>query len=148
MKAAGFFASVFIATCFALPETAQTPQSDPSATPDTPNASSGTSVRKRGMKVRKGQSRDDVCNQLDSNREIAMGVVPKAQFLADQHGWSLRCAEGFIDGEIARRRAKTPPQSVNIGIDDYSRGFRAGYYGRTDPYAVRGQGKMTAQHTA
>jgi hypothetical protein len=50
--------------------------------------------------------------------------------LAEKNGWSLARAEGFLDGEAFRRSALTPPKYAQVGIDDYSLGFRAGYYER------------------
>jgi hypothetical protein len=54
----------------------------------------------------------------------------KSKFLAEQNGWSLDHARGFVDGETFRRLGKTPPRCVVIGIDNYSLGFRAGYFER------------------
>jgi len=54
----------------------------------------------------------------------------KCRVLADSMGWSLSHAEGFIDGETHRRRGLAASRSALIGIDDYSLGFRAGYFER------------------
>jgi len=54
----------------------------------------------------------------------------KSKVLAARNGWSLAQAEGYIDGEIFRRRGKTPSMYVQIGIDEYCLGFRASYYER------------------
>jgi hypothetical protein len=54
----------------------------------------------------------------------------KSKVLAEQHGWSLTIAEGYVDGEAFRRRGKTPPPHALVGMDEYSEGFRAGYYAR------------------
>ena len=54
----------------------------------------------------------------------------KSQVLAEQNGWSLTCAQGHVDGETFRKRRKEPPVHALIGIDDYSMGFRAGYFDR------------------
>ena len=54
----------------------------------------------------------------------------KSRVLAMRNGWSLARAEGYIDGETFRRRGKTPSMYAQIGIDDYSLGFRASYYER------------------
>ena len=62
-----------------------------------------------------------------------MGVVvfkEKSQVLAEQYGWPLPSAKGYVDGETFRKRHKTPPIHAIVGIDDYSEGFRAGYYCR------------------
>lgn len=54
----------------------------------------------------------------------------KFQMLAEVRGWSLGHAEGFVDGESFRRRGKRPPTYVLVCLDEYSRGFRAGYFER------------------
>ena len=56
----------------------------------------------------------------------------KSKLLAEQNGWSLDHAQGFVDGETCRRLAKTPARCVVIGIDEYSLGFRAGYFERQE----------------
>ena len=61
-----------------------------------------------------------------------MRVLPREKFkvLAEERGWSLAHAEGFVDGESFRRRGKRPPKYVLVCLDDYSQGFRAGYFER------------------
>jgi len=54
----------------------------------------------------------------------------KSQVLAEQYGWPLPSAQGYVDGETFRKRHKTPPIHAIVGIDDYSEGFRAGYFNR------------------
>ena len=54
----------------------------------------------------------------------------KFKMLAEERGWSLRHAEGFVDGESFRRRGKRPPTYVLVCLDEYSQGFRAGYFER------------------
>lgn len=54
----------------------------------------------------------------------------KSQVLAEETGCSLTCAQGYVDGETFRKRRKAPPVHAVIGIDDYSMGFRAGYFDR------------------
>lgn len=54
----------------------------------------------------------------------------KFQVLAERNGWSLERARGYVDGETFRLRAKMPSRYALIGIDEYSLGFRAGYYER------------------
>jgi hypothetical protein len=64
----------------------------------------------------------------------------KSKVLAEQHGWSLTIAEGYVDGEAFRRRGKTPPPHALVGMDEYSEGFRAGYYARA-PVPARNSGQ-------
>jgi hypothetical protein len=59
-----------------------------------------------------------------------MKVLSKVNVLAERNGWSIARAQGFVDGEIARRRGAAPSVFARVGIDDYSQGFRAGYYER------------------
>ena len=62
-----------------------------------------------------------------------MGVVAfreKSQMLAEQYGWSLSTAQGYVDGETFRKRHRPATDQVLVGIDEYSLGFRAGYFNR------------------
>ena len=62
-----------------------------------------------------------------------MGVVAfreKSQMLAEQYGWSLSTAQGYVDGETFRKGHRAATDDVLVGIDDYSLGFRAGYFNR------------------
>jgi len=61
----------------------------------------------------------------------------KVKVLAEKNNWSLNHAEGYIEGETFRRRGMTPSKYAQIGIDEYSLGFRAGYYERGDPDSSR-----------
>ena len=54
----------------------------------------------------------------------------KSQMLAEHYGWPLTSAKGYVDGETFRRRRREPPAHALVGIDDYSEGFRAGYFDR------------------
>ena len=59
-----------------------------------------------------------------------MLVKEKFRVLADANGWSPDFARGYADGETFRLRGKKPSNYVLVGIDDYSLGFRTGYYER------------------
>ena len=61
----------------------------------------------------------------------------KSKLLATRNGWPLARAEGYIDGESHRRRGMTPSKYAQIGIDEYSLGFRAGFYERNLPGLTR-----------
>jgi hypothetical protein len=63
-----------------------------------------------------------------------MKIVSKEQIqvMAETKGWSFAHAEGFTDGETYRKSGTTPSAYVQIGIDEYSKGFRAGYYERQE----------------
>ena len=60
-----------------------------------------------------------------------MKVLSKVLVLAERNGWSMARAQGFVDGELARRRGTAPSIFARVGIDDYCMGFRAGYYVRS-----------------
>lgn len=62
-----------------------------------------------------------------------MKVLSKVNVLAERNGWSMARAQGFVDGEISRRRGTPPSTYARVGIDDYCLGFRAGYYERGEP---------------
>ena len=66
----------------------------------------------------------------------------KSKVLAERHGWPLAVAEGFVDGEAFRKRGRTPPPHALVGMDEYSEGFRAGYYARTPVSARNGAGRL------
>jgi hypothetical protein len=61
----------------------------------------------------------------------------KVKVLAEKNGWSLAHAEGYVEGESFRRRGMMPSMYAQIGIDEYSLGFRAGYYERKNPGLTR-----------
>ena len=61
-----------------------------------------------------------------------MKVLSKVNVLAQRNGWSIARAQGFVDGEISRRRGVQPSAYAQVGIDDYCLGFRAGYYERAE----------------
>ena len=50
--------------------------------------------------------------------------------LLEHNGWSPEYARGHLDGETFRRLDKTLPPHARVGIDQYSLGFRAGYFER------------------
>jgi hypothetical protein len=60
----------------------------------------------------------------------------KCQVLAERNGWSIERAKGFIDGEACRQRGRKPSRHAVVGIDEYSLGFRAGYYERRNGAAT------------
>ena len=53
--------------------------------------------------------------------------------LAEQSGWPLVFAEGYVNGQVERRRGNPLTSYLNVGVDLYALGFRAGYFGRTIP---------------
>jgi hypothetical protein len=62
-----------------------------------------------------------------------MKMLSQVQTLVEINGWSIARAQGFVDGELSRRRGSAPSSYARVGIDDYSLGFRAGFYERGEP---------------
>jgi hypothetical protein len=62
--------------------------------------------------------------------QVHVLATEKAKVLAEQYGWSLEFAEGYVDGEAWLRRRRTLPEYASVGIDEYSLGFRAAYFDR------------------
>ena len=52
----------------------------------------------------------------------------KSQTLAEEMGWTMRRAEGYVDGETYRRRGLEISTYHKIALDEYAQGFRIGYY--------------------
>jgi hypothetical protein len=83
---------------------------------------------------------------MSKNEWMKFLADEKVKVLAEKNGWTAPRAKGFLDGEGARRRGQAPSRYAQVGIDDYSLGFRAGYYVRqtqrsapTQPAAPRGK---------
>ena len=52
----------------------------------------------------------------------------KARTIAEKMGWSLTRAEGYVEGQHYRQEGLKPTAYQKVGVDDYARGFRAGFY--------------------
>ena len=52
----------------------------------------------------------------------------KSQALVEEMGWTMRRAEGYVDGETYRRRGLEISTYHKIALDEYAQGFRTGYY--------------------
>ena len=52
----------------------------------------------------------------------------KSLELVEEMGWTMRRAEGYIDGETYRRRGQEISTYHKIALDEYAQGFRTGYY--------------------
>ena len=66
----------------------------------------------------------------DTRSSVKSSPKEKCKVLAEANGWSPEHARGYVDGEAFRMRGKRPSQYALVGIDEYSQGFRAGYYER------------------
>lgn len=71
----------------------------------------------------------------------------KSRVLAEQQGWSPGFAQGFVEGETSRRLGGAPTLHALVGIDDYSLGFRAGYFERRSgpAHAARAESMVLRQ---
>ncbi len=52
----------------------------------------------------------------------------KRDELSRQMGWTLQRAQGFVDGETAQQSGQDLPGCHKVEMDEYSKGFRTGYY--------------------
>lgn len=57
-------------------------------------------------------------------------LADKKKDLAQEMGWPLQRAEGYVDGETSQREGLSLSACYKYGMDDYSKGFRTGYYTR------------------
>jgi hypothetical protein len=55
-------------------------------------------------------------------------LVEKRNELAQEMSWTLKRAQGYVDGEISQRNGTDLSESCKYGMDEYSKGFRNGYY--------------------
>ena len=54
----------------------------------------------------------------------------KTKLLAEENGWSLDYANGFLKGEYSRRSRVKLSSYAMVGLDEYCLGYRAGYFER------------------
>jgi len=59
-----------------------------------------------------------------------MGTVGKLKQNAQDSSWTVAFANGFTEGQVARTRNEPLSAYVRVGIDDYAKGYRTGYYAR------------------
>jgi hypothetical protein len=62
--------------------------------------------------------------------------IKKSKVLAEDMGWTIERAEGYVEGERHRRRRLVLTEYQKVGIDEYALGFRAGYYKREEPVSA------------
>lgn len=63
--------------------------------------------------------------------ERAVGAIENIRTLEIDNGWSSAFASGFTDGQVARGRNQPLTAYVRVGIDDYAKGYRQGFFKRT-----------------
>ena len=52
----------------------------------------------------------------------------KRDRLSQELDWSLDRAQGYVDGEACQLRGHELSANYQSGMDEYSKGFRTGYY--------------------
>ena len=57
----------------------------------------------------------------------------KGKKIAQEMYWTQRRAQGYQDGEYCQRSGQDMPECHKVGMDEYSKGFRTGYYMQNDP---------------
>ena len=57
-----------------------------------------------------------------------MRIYTDVTVLAEQNGWTFARAEGYVDGQTSRKHGTVPPTYLAIRVDEYCRGFWAGYF--------------------
>ena len=58
-----------------------------------------------------------------------MGTIAELR-IAGREGPSASYANGFTDGQTARAEGSSLSLYLQVGIDDYAKGFRAGFFGQ------------------
>jgi len=59
-----------------------------------------------------------------------MGTVAELKIMGNE-GPSPAYANGFTDGQSARAEGGSLSLYLQVGIDDYAKGFRAGFFGQS-----------------
>jgi len=70
--------------------------------------------------------------------EAIMGAFEELKVMNVQSGRSAAFVNGFTDGKSARSRDAVLSPYLYIGIDDYAKGFRAGFFERMVPPRAAG----------
>lgn len=89
----------------------------------------------------------DNCNDpsriAQSGGNVRVLTKEKCQAVAERNGWSIERAKGFVDGETCRLRGRKPSKYALVGIDEYSLGFRTGFYERRNGASVTSVSRAT-----
>ena len=67
-----------------------------------------------------------------------MGAFEELKIINIQSGRSAAFMSGFTDGKSARSRDAVLSPYLYIGLDDYAKGFRAGFFERMVPPRAAG----------
>ena len=57
-----------------------------------------------------------------------MGIYTDLTVLVEQNGWTFARAEGYVKGQTSHRDGMVPPTYLAVRVDEYCRGFWAGYF--------------------
>ena len=57
----------------------------------------------------------------------------KRDKIAQEMGWTPLRTQGYVDGRFYQRIGYEMAQCHKINMDEYSKGFRTGYYKQEDP---------------
>ena len=55
-------------------------------------------------------------------------LIARSKELAQEMGWTLERAKGYVDGETSHRSGLKLSAYYKVAMDDYSKGYRTGYY--------------------
>lgn len=66
-----------------------------------------------------------------------MGTLEEVKVFGNEGSGSNGYANGYADGKSARARDEVLSPYLYIGIDDYARGFRAGFFERINSAAAK-----------
>ncbi len=56
--------------------------------------------------------------------------------IAQEMYWTHRRAQGYEDGEFYKQCGQDMPECYKFGMDEYSKGFRTGFYKQNDADSV------------
>lgn len=59
-----------------------------------------------------------------------MGKIERIRGSEADNSWTSAFANGFTDGQAARVRNQALTAYIRVGIDDYARGYRQGFFDR------------------
>jgi len=65
--------------------------------------------------------------------EVEISSDEKSRLLVEQNGWSRDYTKGYVAGEALRTQGERLPLYVMVGIDEWARGCRDGFFTRRSP---------------
>ena len=74
---------------------------------------------------------------MNDEEDMSDLMKEKRDELAQEMGWSLDRAQGYVDGESSERNGLEMPAFHRVAMDDYSKGFRTGYYTQACSVSVK-----------